>query len=316
MKRHTVMTARRFLLHALLGIVAIPAIAAAQSAPAQSGPALRDGVVVDTAAGTAFVMSPSGGIDAIDLATGSSRWKSDAAAKPLVVSGDTLVAQAAPESGEQLVVVALDKGDGAAKRRTDVALPGNLKAQVSDTPAQKTLVRGLLSGGGDVVVAWTIESRLLRGVASDEFGSEQVSGATRIDPDTGSSAEVSGVAAEAVNDVVSGLSAAEMTQLRSVDGRHVVRSERSQNGANFRAPYRWTISNAAGDVLGVVDAPVSLAPFVVNGSQILYVAPASIYRDGDRFVSEPTRLRSVDVGSGAQLWTVPVLDASFALPPP
>lgn len=312
MKRQEVVMGRS-LVQALGALLLAPVIAVAQSA---SAPALRDGVVVDTAAGTVFVMSPAGGIDAIDLATGTSRWRSGAAARPLVVSGDSLVAQANPGEGEQLVVVALDKDDGAAKTRTDVALPRNLKAQVSDTSTQKTLVRGLLSTGGAVVVSWMIESRIARGAAPDDDGVEHASGATRIDPETGAAAALPAGSADAGNDAISGLTAAEMMQLRSVDGQHVVRSERSSDARNFRAPYRWTISNGAGDVLGVVDAPVSIAPFVVSGSQILYVAPAAGYRDGDRFVSEPLRLRAVDVRSGAQLWAVPVLDASFALPPP
>jgi hypothetical protein len=306
MKRELVMG--RTMFRALGALLLAPALAVAQS-----GSALRDGVVVDPAAGTAFVMSPSGGIDAIDLATGTSRWKSAAASKPLVVTGDSLVAQAAPGDGEQLVVVALDKADGATKRRTDVALPKDLKAQVGDTPAQKTLVRGLLSGT-HVVVAWAIESRLARGVASDNGDVEQTTGAATIDPETGAAAELRGSAA--ANDVLSGLSASEMTQLRSVDGQHIVRSEGSSDARNFRTPYRWTITTAAGEAVGIVDSPVALAPFVVSGSQLLYVAPAAGYRDGNRFVSEPLRLRAVDLRSGAQLWAVPLLDASFALPPP
>ncbi len=302
-------TVRRLWLPAFACLLVTPAIAAAQ---VPSGPSLYDGVVVNPAAGTAYVMSPSGGIEAIDLASGARRWRSDAAAKPLAVSGGTLVAQAAPGEGEQLVLVCLETGGGAARTRSRVSLPGDLKAEVSDTANQQTTVRALLSGP-DVVVAWTIDARLARGIAEGDDGVDAV-GAARLNPATGE--VVAAEASDASSAALSGLTLDQMSELQSVDGQHKMRSTPLSDPANVRAPYRWTITTAAGEAVGVVDAPVGLAPFIVQGSQLIHVAPTSGYRDGNQFVRLPLRLRAIDVRSGAEIWTVPVLDATFVLPPP
>jgi hypothetical protein len=299
-------TVRRLWLPAFACLLVMPAIAAAQ---VPSGPSLHDGVVVS--GGSAYVMSPSGGIEAIDLASGASRWRSDAAAKPLAVSGGTLVAQAAPGEGEQLVLVCLETGGGAARTRSRVSLPGDLKAEVANTANQETTVRALLSGS-DVVVAWAIDTRLARGLAEGDNGLEAV-GATRLNPATGEVVAAEGSESSAA---LSGLTLDQMSELRSVDGQHVMRSTPSPDPANIRAPYRWTITTAAGETVGVVDAPVGLAPFIVQGSLLVHVAPTGGYREGDRFIRTPLRLRAIDARSGAELWTVPVFDAAFVLPPP
>jgi hypothetical protein len=289
----------------LVALLLTPAIAGAQVA----GPTLHDGVVVNAADGVAYLMSPSGGIEAIDLASGARKWKSEAAAKPLAISGRTLVAQAAPGEGEQLVLVCLESGGGATRSRSRVTLPGELKAEVNDTPSQRTSVRAAPSGS-DVVVAWTIDVTPARGVPDDN-GLEAV-GATRLNPETGEVVTEGSDASAAV----SNLTLEQMAEMRSIDGQHVMRSAPSSDPANFRAAYRWTIATAAGETLGVVDGPVGLAPFFVQGSQLFHVAPMTGYRDGDQFVQLPLRLRAIDVRSGAELWTVAVHDATFVLPPP
>jgi hypothetical protein len=305
MKRQALMNGRT-LLRAFGALLVAPAVALAQS----SAPALRDGVVVDTAANSAFVTTPGGAINAIDLTTGSSRWSSGAAVKPLVVADDTLVAQAAPSGNEQLVVVTMDKGSGAQKTRSQVALPNDLKAAVGDSPSQKTLVQGLVSGSS-VLVSWAIQTRIARGVAPDNGGGETVTGAARLDPDTGAAVAVSSAAADSGG--LSSLTLAQMVQLASADGQHVVKSE----AGSAPGLYRWVVSTAAGASIGAVELPVSVAPFVVSGTRLFYVASPSGSRNASgRLVIEPLRLRCMDLGSGAQLWAVPVMDAGSVMPPP
>ncbi len=75
---------------------------------------LRPGVMIDTAAGRAYVMSPAGGIDAVGLSDGKTLWSTKAAAKPLGVAGDqTVIGQAEPDrAGDALKIVALKAQDG------------------------------------------------------------------------------------------------------------------------------------------------------------------------------------------------------------
>jgi len=67
---------RAALLPILLAGVLAPATLLAQAPPPRWMAALHEGVVVDASTGTAFVMSPEGGLDALDLATGTVKWKS------------------------------------------------------------------------------------------------------------------------------------------------------------------------------------------------------------------------------------------------
>jgi hypothetical protein len=135
-----------------------------------------------------------------------------------------------------------------------------------------------------------------------------------LNPATG--AVVAAEESEASSAALSGVTFDQMSELRSVDGQHLMRSAALSDPANIRSPYRWTIATAAGETVGVVDAPIGLAPFIVQGSLLIHVAPTSGYRDGAQFVRLPLRLRAIDVRSGAEIWSVAVLDATFVLPPP
>jgi hypothetical protein len=295
----------RLVLQALGALLIAPAVALAQS----SAPALREGVVVDAAANSAYITAPSGAINAIDLTTGASRWSSGAAVKPLAVSNDTLVAQGNPSGNEQLVVVSLDKDSGAQKARSSVALPNDLKANVANSPSQKTLVQGLVSGNS-VLVSWAIQARTARGMAPDNGNGETVSGTARVDPETGAAVAVADGAAD--SGALSNLTIEQMMQQASADGQHVVKSE----AGSAPGLYRWNVSTAAGARVGSIELPTSVAPFVVSGSRLFYVASPSGALNGDRLVVEPLRLRCMDLGSGAQLWAVPVMNTGSVMPPP
>src|SRR5687767_13181259 len=73
-------------------------------------------VVIDTAAGLAYVTSQDGGIEAIDLRTGSRRWRSTAADRPLLLTGRLLLGQAEPRSSPgDLRLVTLDTRSNGAR---------------------------------------------------------------------------------------------------------------------------------------------------------------------------------------------------------
>jgi hypothetical protein len=194
-----------------------------------STPGLHDGVVVDPASRTAFVMRPEGGIDALDLASGKVRWRSRAAERPLMMVDGLLVAQAAPGERREFVLVALAPAGGAERRRFTVDLPEGVRARVAAGPAQAFKLRTFVTGGAPIV-AWTFESRPRR--------------------------------------------------FASIDERHVLVSEPSLDAANWRTPYRWTISDPAGASLGTFDSPVSMAPFIVLGTRLYYVAQPESQRAG------------------------------------
>ncbi len=70
---------------------------------------LSPGLVVDSDRREAYVMSPRGGIVAVDLAEGAPVWRTRKAAKPLTLAGELLIGQAeAPGPDNELRIVTLD----------------------------------------------------------------------------------------------------------------------------------------------------------------------------------------------------------------
>jgi hypothetical protein len=325
---------------ALTAALLVPGISMAQASGShRSVPALHDGVVVDAVAGAAYVMSPGGGIEARELATGNVLWKSAEAAKPLMVMDGTLVAQAPPAPEGDLVVVTLDSARGTAKERKNIKLPPGQQANVIDGPSRSFRAQAFPTDDGGVIVSWTAEDgRSLQGIAPPEIDAPQVDakaaaaaaktaerrrrGAVRLDLRSGDvtpmafadaqakapalSARIGGGAGKAAGAVIG--------QLTSLDGRHVLTSERNPEDSWNR--YRWTLTDASGATVGTVAAPVSMAPFVVSGSRILYVAEPSLRKEGSQFVDKPLRLRAVDLQTGAEAWEAAVVDTTFRGPFP
>lgn len=309
----------------------VAGLLAPASAMAQT-PALHDGVMVDTAAGAAYVMSPKGGIEALELATGNVLWKSRDAGKPLLVQNGTLVAQAAPDGPGKLVLVALDTRQGTARERVDVPIPANLRANLVDGPSQSFRTQAF-AAEGNAVVTWTAEDgRTLQGTlppteeptSNDSAAPGNVTGAAkampqplrgaaRLDLGTGRAVAMKyeeTLQAQAVSVRTPFNRAADLRQLSSLDGQHILSSERTKNGS-LAARYRWTVTDKAGATVGTVDAPVSMAPFVVSGTRLFYVAQPIARKEGNRMIQEPLRLRSLDLQTGAELWNQPVIDSTY-----
>jgi PQQ-like domain len=334
---------------ALAASLLAPGVLTAQASGAQNpGPALHDGVVVDPANGAAYVMSPGGGIEARDIATGNVLWKSDAAAKPLLAMDGNLVAQAPPNAAGDLVVVTLDARKGSPKDRTEIKLPPGQRSQLTDGPSRSFRAQAFPSGEGSVIVSWTAEQgRALQGVAPPELEVPQVDtkdagsaerraeilaaaherrrGAFRLDVASGKAAPVPFAEAQAKAPVLSARIAGGgggdkaaggvLGSLTSMDGRHVLTAERS--GSDLSNRYHWTVTDAAtGAVAGAVDAPVSMAPFVVSGTRILYVAEPGMRKEGSQFVQKPLRLRALDLQTGAEMWEAPTVDPLYRGPLP
>ncbi|HEV2847074.1 MAG TPA: hypothetical protein VG477_19615, partial [Thermoanaerobaculia bacterium] len=107
---------------------------------------------------------------------------------------------------------------------------------------------------------------------------------------------------------------AALGQMTSLDGRHTLTSERIPGQVWDR--YRWTVTDAAGAAVGTVDAPVSMAPFVVSGTRILYVAEPAIQKENNQFVQKPLRLKALDLQTGAAQWEALVVDSTYRGPFP
>jgi hypothetical protein len=316
---------------ALLASLLAPGVSSA--APHGALTSLHDGVVVDAAQGTAYVMSPKGGIDAIELSTGNVRWKSEAGARPLLVKGGALVAQANPGALGELAFVTLDTQRGSETARVSLGRPDGIRARVIDGPNQSFQVRAF-EAGNDVVVEWDAQDgRRLQGMLEEEALStgpgavtaattegKALKGAAVLDFGKSVAKPIATEQAQSLREQTRsvrtpGLTATSLRQIPSIDGRHFLRSERTRENGPFPS-YRWTISDASGATVGTADAGMSMAPFLVSGTRILYVVrPTTRVQDG-KAVQDRLRLRAQDLQTGAVLWESPVVDGAYRGPTP
>ena len=311
----------------------------AQPRKPRAVPALHDGVVVDAAAGVAYVMSREGGIDALDLTSGNVLWKNRDAAKPLALADGTLVAQARPDRNGALALVMLDARKGNAKGRADVQIPEGLRANVVDGPTQTFQVKAFANAADSVAVAWEAENVIPQGFLptvpevpqvegetakrataareAAEAMRKPLRGAARLDLKAGRAVAMSYEEAERALPTLpaEAKAAGGARRFTSLDGRHVLRSAPSPEGGLWAA-YRWTVTTASGARVGTLDAPVSMAPFVVHGSKILYVAQPSARKEEGKIVETPLRLVAFDLRTGAELWTKAFVDSVYRGPFP
>lgn len=312
----------------------------AQPRKPRAVPALHDGVVVDAAAGVAYVMSREGGIDALDLTSGNILWKNRDAAKPLALADGTLVAQARPDRNGALALVMLDARKGNAKGRTDVQIPERVRASIADGPTQSFQVKAFATTGDSVAVTWTAEEVIPQGYLpampaapqtdaatakrvtaareAAEAARQPMRGAARLDLKAGRAAAMPYEEAERAHPVIADGAfekAGGARRLTSLDERHVLRSVPNPEGGLWSA-YRWTVTTASGARVGTLEAPVSMAPFVVHGSKILYVAQPSARKEEGKIVEQPLRLVAFDLRTGAELWTKSFADSVYRGPFP
>ena len=129
-------------------------------------PSLHDGVVVSPAHGVVYVMAPGGGIDGVDLETGSLVWHTSEAARPLALAGDRLIAQAEPDMKGWLPVVTFDtRKAGTVASRARIALPKDVRALIDDGLGKAFRVWADVAGTSEVLLSWSSTRDRLTGIS-------------------------------------------------------------------------------------------------------------------------------------------------------
>ena len=292
-----------------------PSVIAQQ--PPSTAVELRPGVVIDPQRRVAYVMNPKGGVDAVGLGRGELVWHSDQAARPIGATAALLVAQAElPKPGNELQVRLLDVRTGRLNRSVRHALPTGTRTMVVGTAEGTFEVQALLSAS-DATLAWQFVAVPLQGVRPGALEVDQpaaerqatpesapqptTSGVIRIDLPTGRASNLTAsdkvsiptrqadVPAEAQIGSVTG------QQFLSVDGRHVIASERVADDSVWDK-YQWTVyERGSGLRLGMLRDYRSHAPFVIVGSSIIYETGPFERRTEQGLISEPLRVRTVEL---------------------
>jgi hypothetical protein len=311
----------------VVALVSAAASAHTQVAAPRAG-ILRPGLIVDAVAGVGYVMAPNGGVAAVDLTSGATRWTSTAGAKPLALVGNLLVAQAQPRTqSNRLEVVRLRTQErGELASRDTVVLPAGVQVSVGETIHGEFDLRAE-PAGADVILHWRFVPAPKRGMEEPDTltraqaaparpvirrGALRVRVATRgvtildtnrvappreppwIVPTEG---KVAGAAAQ---------------QYESADGRHIAASERVGDDRVWEK-YRWTVYTRAGQRLGELRSHISFTPFVVRDSLVVFET-TPYERAGA--APEPAKLRAFSLTSGREVWSVPVRENVYRGPYP
>ena len=130
-----------------------------------TGIKLTDGVIVDPQRGEAYVMSPDGGIVSIGLDRGQEVWRSNKAAKPLLLSDDFLLGQVETAGpGHVLRIASLrTREQGALASESSVSLPPGVDPLIEQR-ASRAFVVTAQPLDGDAAVSWEYVERTLTGL--------------------------------------------------------------------------------------------------------------------------------------------------------
>jgi hypothetical protein len=360
---------------AVLLLPSLVAVAAERAATADRGAfELRSGVVVAPDRGAAYLMSPEGGIDAVDLGSGRVLWHASEAAKPLALAGDRLVAQKEPsrERGTLGLVVLDVAAAGKTLSQMDVRLPEGVVPAIDEGLGTSFEATGR-ADGLRVTISWRFSRREVGGATpapGDAPAERQAEGFVLLDVDTGRVAtptvapvptsselpervarlvasgacparprRVGGVLAltdserrDAATcyrlrrwDPKSGEPLAERTlfcgaavsQRIAADGRHLMLTRRPERAAEPRAEYVWPIYDLeTGAAVAEVPSDLSGPSFFVFDQRLAHDALPGGRRVGDAWVTEPLRLRVIDLRDGREVWARPIRDTGYRGPYP
>ena len=285
---------------------------------------LRDGVVVLPGADRIYAMSVDKGVEALTL-DGSVVWRSEAAARPLGMYGDLLVAQRATSPAGEMSLALLDVS-GTGVGNTALQLGSGATAQVVDGPHGRFHARARLENGIPVV-NWQytpIRTGAKPGPMATAPGApietrrapSPVGGAVSYDPASGTQEVLSSTTSAppvqsrpVADDFIPGALQASY----SADRRHVLVTERVAPGEWLE--YRWSIFDAeTGNKIGEVPSRLGGARFFVAGGKIIF--DSAPYTSSDGSEKHGLELVAMDLQSGTLAWAREIRDTRFYGPFP
>ena len=308
-------------------LILIPAALQGQQETAVT---LRPGILVQPSRGVAYVMTPDGGIAAVDLAKGEMRWTTREAAKPLALVGNLLVAQVEPKAAaSRLELVSLDtQARGARVARAVSELPSGVRVSIGET-LQGTFSTDARASGTDVIVNWSFVRVPRKGMLDEEDkgaaaprGLNQppqiTRGAVRMQVATGALSQLDPATPAApphrwVLRPAEKMADVPPTQYESADSRYVLASEVIGDDTVWQK-YRWTVyERSTGRKVGEYRTHVSFTPFIVSDSLLIYETTPYTLRGASE---EPAKVRAVGLESGQQVWSVQVREIVYRGPFP
>jgi hypothetical protein len=306
---------------------------------------LAQGVIVDGKGSVVYLMNPEGGIDAVDLSGGAVLATTTRGAKPLLLYGDALLAQAEGKDGV-LSLVSLSTKDLKPAFTVDVPLPSGIQAPVSDRLGVSFYASARMDADV-IIVQWRSMQRTISAVPTREPGRVST-GFARIDPADGrliasgegepstpgtTEREILGGSAAprcASDDLVAAIqydgdearlrrwnkAGEPLPDVRLFDGgltfrnfsrdcRYFLASKEADGG-------HWQVySVASGQRLTEIQSSLPSAEFFVCGNSLIFDAPAVGKMSSGQFTMvQPRRLQAIDF-AGKELWARPIRETEY-----
>ncbi len=304
---------------------------------------LRPGIVVNRPAGQVYVMTPEGGVAALDAATGKAAWESRDAARPVSVAGNKLIAQVEAEA-TVVKIATLDLKTGkAVGAGGSVPVPAGVKATVQATPQGDFALAAAGGPAADPILTWQFTPRqkqalppgtdgVLQPAGPPPLGLAPTRGAFKVSADTGAATPLPapppgpvGVSPLVTPPGVPLLPGVPGRHLFSADRQHVLASELADPGV--WESNRLTVYDRAGKKVGEFRSHLSGVPFFVAGNVAVFETtpyrrparegdPKAADPDGDGLVEEPAKVRGVNLTTGREVWSRAVRETVFRGPQP
>lgn len=288
-------------------------------AAGQSPFLLQSGVLVDPVGNKLFLMSPSGNLEARELASGQLLWKTEKASLPLQINGSNIMAVAEKSQGDGLEIVSLT-ANGEEQWRSEIPLPQDAWKSI-DNGLGTSIYLASSQVQDDFVLWWQSENQDISGMAKPQnivnkqdalvWNAQDAVFESRANLPT--APEKPGLTLVPAGE---GLGQTNGKQWLSKDGLHILVSERIADNRVWDK-YRWTVyEKATGNRIGDTRDHFSTAPFFVSGTTLVYVSWPYERRVGDKLEAVSLRLRAIDLTEGNQLWQQDIRDTKYRGPMP
>ncbi len=300
-------------------LLTIVSLGASFGAFANDAWTLRDGLLIDPASGQLDYMRPSGGLESVNIADGSTAWKSDAADRPMSLESGELLTQVDTGAAGNMDLARINLTTGKVMGFERLSLPSGVVPNIDQQLGQRFEYRSM----GSAQVVWQFEQKTVSGMPNpDGPAPEVMTGAFALSatgvsdiaaPSTETIAELWQAPTTAPSSPMTGVSG---RQFLAVNGDHVLVSEADSTGTH-KNPYLWSIYTAAGEKLLTTRSPVSYAPFVVVKGQLIFVTqPRTLYNSVGKPDPEPLMLRAISLSTGATSWVRALRDTQYVGPYP
>ncbi|MFK7958271.1 MAG: hypothetical protein AB8B96_19400 [Lysobacterales bacterium] len=302
-----------------LGMCLGVSMGVSSSAKANDAWMLRDGLLIDPASGQVVYMRPTGGLESVNIADGSTAWESNAADRPMSLESGEILSQVDTGEAGSMDLARINSATGQVIGFESLTLPSQVVPNIDQQLGQRFEYRPM----GSAQVAWQFEQKTVSGMPAPEgetpdlmMGAFEMSAAGVSDIATPSAqvmAELWKAPASAPPAPVAGVSG---RQFLAVNNDHVLISQ-TDSTADQKAPYLWHIYTATGERLLTTRSPLSYAPFVVVAGQLIFVTqPRTFFSESAKPDPQPLMLRAISLATGETSWVRAIRDTQYIGPYP